>query len=305
METPQYFKTKNPFPLETLKITADKRILPSSKVAASAVKAEMPLTYQKDVCHTKSYYTLFQKKCLQDVAKGLHFSKEVVRHRGPSTMSFKDYDPKGLFDFSTVIQRQKSEQITLKREKRPHNLRPLKILSKKSDVAPAKQTHRNLPYTLEEYIWKAKEALAQTSVLEPVPPPPAPDPTYSQVFLTEPPDYMLVDLLTAKSGFKRKYPSTALPGPERKDPKWEELLLLKLSKATAQWIVNNQSSWGGWVQAKPKIFKKQKYDWNSIRHVLPNESDVELLDKILAEEEATPRIFEEKKTETLLPSYYR
>ncbi|XP_066478961.1 HEAT repeat-containing protein 4 [Tiliqua scincoides] len=308
MEIPVYFKSKNPFPLESsLKITADRKNLPSCNAVKSAMTAEMPLTYQRDVCHSSNYYALYQKKCLKNMAKDLHFSKDVVRHRGPSTLSFKDYDQTGLYDFSSVIHRQKHEQVIVKREKRPRKLKPLKIQPMKSDVAPAKQTPTNVPFCLEECIWKAKmeSTLAEPSLLVPVPPPPPCDPPHSQTFLTQLPDFMLGDLMTPKSGSKRKSQSTEIPESERKDPRWEEIMLLKLSKATAQWIVNNQATWGGWVQAKPKGFKKQKYDWNRIRYVLPVDSDVELLDKILAEEVTAPRIYEDNETETLLPSYYR
>ncbi|KAJ6667255.1 hypothetical protein lerEdw1_017233 [Lerista edwardsae] len=303
MEIPDFFKSQNPFPLDnSLKIRAERKELPSRHAARSAFKAEMPLTFQKDVCHTRKHYALYQKKCLKDVAKDLHFSKDVVMHRGPSTLAFKDYDQAGLYDSSSVIQRQKCEQAIEKKEMRPRKLKPL-IESKKSAISPAKQTSTHVPFCLEECIWKAKVECAESSLLTPVPPAPPCDPLSSQTLLTESLE-MVGDSTTQQSWSKRKFHSITTLEP--KDLGWEEILLLKLNKTTAQWIVNNQGTWGGWVQKKPKGFKKQKYDWNSIRYVLPVDGDVKLLDEILAKEAEIPMgSFDEKKVETLLPAYYR
>lgn len=234
------------------------------------------------------------------MAKDLHFSKDVIMHRGPSTLAFKDYDQAGLFDSSSVIQRQKHGQVTEKKETRPRKLKPLMLESKKSATAPAKQTSTNVPFCLEECIWKAKMECAESSLFTPIPPCDPP-----QTLLTESLQ-MLGDSTIQKSWSKRKFHSIATLEPEYKDLGWEEILLLKLNKTTAQWIVNNQGTWGGWVHSKPKSFKKQKYDWNRIRYVLPFDCDVKLLDEIMANEAEIPMgSFEEKKVETLLPAYYR
>ncbi|XP_061468780.1 LOW QUALITY PROTEIN: HEAT repeat-containing protein 4 [Rhineura floridana] len=309
MEVPAFFKSKNPFPLESsLKARVDRQSLPSHNVMVS-MRAKMPFMYQRDVCHAKMYYEHYQKQCLRNVAKDLNFSKDVVNHRGPLALSFKEYDPKGLYDFSNAVQKQKSEHIIA--EKRPSRLKPLRRLPHliKSDIAPPKETTTTVPLCLEEFIWKAKmeSTLAEPQLLIPIPPPPPPpcELPYPQAFLTEPHE-MLEDLMT------RRWQTTTSQGttvhePDHGDLGWEERLLTKLSKATAQWIVNNQPSWGGWVQGKLRGFKKQKYDWNRIRYVLPFESDVELLDEIQAEdtvEEGRIQSDKEKKPETPLPAYY-
>ncbi|ETE67586.1 HEAT repeat-containing protein 4, partial [Ophiophagus hannah] len=209
MEESNFFKSQNVFPSETsLKVKVDRKNLPSYQAMLSALKAKMPFMYQRDVSHAEWHYVHYQKQCLKTVSKGLHFSKETIK---PPASSYKDYDPKSLYDFSTIIHQCKVEDIIPKKLRQPRKLKPSRRLPRQSTFT----------------IWD---------------------------------------------------------GPEGEELGWEERLLTKISKTTAQWIVNNQTSWGGWVQGKLKHFKKQKYDWNSIRYVLPCENDVELLDRILAEE---------------------
>ncbi|XP_062973705.1 HEAT repeat-containing protein 4 [Elgaria multicarinata webbii] len=313
MEVPAFFKSKDLFPLESsLKVKLDRKNWPSHHAVVSAVRAKMPLIYQRDVSHTKWHYACYQKECLKNVAQDLHFAKDVIKQRVPSAQSYKEYDPTRLYDFYSLIQTQESEHIISK--KWPKKLRPLRRLSPtmKLNVTPAKQViTANVPFSLEEDIWKAKaeSILAEADLLVPIPPPPPPpcEFLYPQAFLTEPHE-MLGDTMKKKWSTPTIIQSTTAPELERKNLEWEEKLLTKLSKTTAQWIVNNQPSWGGWIQGKPRGFKRQKYDWNSIRYVLPIESDVDLLDEIQAEDEVVEgRIQrqEVKKLEIPLTTYYR
>uniref|UniRef100_A0A670I3P3 Uncharacterized protein n=1 Tax=Podarcis muralis TaxID=64176 RepID=A0A670I3P3_PODMU len=315
MEIPTFFKSKNPFPLESsLKARVDRHSLPSRKAMLSAMRAKMPFMYQRDVCHAEEHYAEYRKQCLQNAAKNLYFSKEAVYHRGAMLQSFKDYDPRGLYDFSSVIQRKESENIVIKKQRRPSRLKPLKKLQSlvmKPDPPPPKETTADVPVCMEELIWKAKveSTLSEPSLLVPIPPPPPPpscEPPYTQAFLTEPHE-MLADLTFKRS--KARPQGTTVHEPDHGDLRWEGTMLVKLNKATAQFIVNNQPTWGGWVQGKPPGFKKQKYNWESIRYVLPDESDVELLDQIQAEDTVVKgqiqiQIDEEKKPETPLSAYY-
>ncbi|XP_042301100.1 HEAT repeat-containing protein 4 isoform X2 [Sceloporus undulatus] len=314
MEIPDLFKSKNPFPLEgSLKVRVDKKNLPSHKAMVSAMKAKMPLMYQRDVCRTKWYYAHYQKQCLKNVAKDLHFAKDVIIQRHPSALSFKEFDPRSLYDASSVINKQKSENITPRKVRPPRRLKPLRSQHQpmKSGVSLAKPINTNFPYFLEECEYKAKvESVLAEPTLQmqapPCSPPPPSEPQYSQIFLTEPQE-MLRDK-TTKRGSKPTLQGIPAHEPQQQDLGWEERLLTKLSRATAQWIVNSQHSWGGWVQGKLRNFKRQKYDWSSIRYVLTSESDVELLNEIEAEEavlEGHIQIHEKKKAETSLLTYYR
>ncbi|XP_054825917.1 HEAT repeat-containing protein 4, partial [Eublepharis macularius] len=292
MEIPTFYKSKNPFPFE-------------SSLKARTDNKQVPAVYQKGTYHSTRHYAQYKKVCFKTIAKDLNFSKEVVKHREPATLSYKEYDRKHVYDYSNIVHK----EITTKKPRWPSKLKPLKELPPliQTDIAPSKQTTDNVPFCLEECVWKAKleSTLAEPSLLVPISPPsPLPCDSPSQIFLTEPHD-MLGTLMT-KGWQKRTPQGITFHEPEDKDKGWEESLLRKLNKATAQWIVNSQSSRGGWVQGKLKGFKKQKYDWESIRYVLPSGSDVELLDEIMAEEDGVGvRSFEEKIPETLLPVYYR
>ncbi|XP_053126384.1 HEAT repeat-containing protein 4 [Hemicordylus capensis] len=310
MEIPTFFKSKNPFPLESaLKIRVDRKNLPSRNAMMSVMKAEMPLTCRY-IGHSQRHHAHYQKKFLKTIAKDLSFSKEVIQHRSPSSLTYEEYVQTGLYDVSSIVHEHKVESITAKKQRRPSRLKPLRRESIKLDIAPDNQTPTNVPLYLEECIRKAEleSSHSEPSLLVYIPPPPPPpscDPPYSQTFLTEPQE-MLGDVMT-KQWSKRTFQSTTkIQDPECKDLRWEECLLIKLNKGTAQWIVNNQSSWGGWIQGKPRRFRKQRYDWESIRYVLPCESDVALLNEIQTTKTASHiRIYEEKEAETLLPSYYR
>nr|XP_020665842.1 HEAT repeat-containing protein 4 isoform X2 [Pogona vitticeps]XP_020665843.1 HEAT repeat-containing protein 4 isoform X2 [Pogona vitticeps] len=312
MDVPPFFKSKNPFPLEgSLKVRVDRKSLPSHKAMVSAMKARMPLIYQRQVCHTEWYYAHYQKQCLKNIAETLHFTKDVFANQ-PSALSYKEYGSRILYDVSSILHKPKSEDTIVKKQRQPRRLKPLKRQPRlvNLDVAPAKQTTTHFPVFLEECIYKAEAecALLEKHLMVPIPspsPPPPCEPPYTQAFLTGPQE-MLGDVIT-KNWSKATFQGNPIHEPEHEDLGWEERLLTKLSRATAQWIVNNQPSWGGWVQGKLRDFKRQKYDWNSIRYVLPLEEDVELLDEIVAEEAATDgRVIRPKgkKRETPLLAYY-
>lgn len=308
MEIPTFYKSKNPFPLESsLKARTDKKHWLSHQDMVS-VLTEVPVMYQRETYHSMRHYAQYHKGCLKAIAKDFNFSKDVVKHRGSATLSYKEYDRKHIYDYSSIIHK----ETATKKSRHPRKLKPLKELSPliQTDIAPPKQATDNIPLCLEECIWKAKleGTLAEPSLRVPIPPPPPPPLLYdspSQTFLTEPHD-MLGKQRMIKEWPNRMPPGIRLHEPENKNLGWEERLLRKLNKATAQWIVNSQSSWGGWVQAKPKGFKKQKYDWERMRYALPSGSDMELLDQIKAEEDGVGvQSVEEKISETPLPVYYR
>lgn len=309
METSDFYKSKNPFPLETsLKIKVDKKNV-SSYTALPTIRVQIPLTYQEDVCHPKCHYARYKNQCFKNAAKDLNFSKEVVKHRGPGTLSYKECDLRYLYDYSSVIHEQKRD-VTANKQRPPSRLKALKKRPHmmKSNVL-AKPTTMAAPFYQEESILQAKidRTLAEASLQEPFPTISSPyDSPDKQTFLTELHENLGTLMIQRQS--KKFSRDVTIQEPEYDYLGWEDKLLKKLNRATAQWIVNNQSSWGGWVQGKILCFKKQKYDWNSIRYVLPSENDVELLNTVQAEQEAMEcpvQHPEEKKPETPLPLYYR
>ncbi|KAM5273574.1 HEAT repeat-containing protein 4 [Ctenodactylus gundi] len=98
---------------------------------------------------------------------------------------------------------------------------------------------------------------------------------------------------------------------EREARAWEALVLSKLNKRTARWIQNKRPQRPGVSPNKWQSFLRQQYDWSHIRDELTSASDLELVNRLEAEEVAefegrtiTLQPQEEKKQELLLPVYY-
>ncbi|XP_004699081.2 HEAT repeat-containing protein 4 isoform X1 [Echinops telfairi] len=99
---------------------------------------------------------------------------------------------------------------------------------------------------------------------------------------------------------------------EKETRAWEDLMLQQLNQRTARWILNKRPLRPGVSPNKWQSFLHQQYDWSHIRDELTSTSDLELLDKLEAEEVAefegrsVPAPKQEKeKPELLLPVYYR
>uniref|UniRef100_A0A8C0H8H0 Uncharacterized protein n=1 Tax=Chelonoidis abingdonii TaxID=106734 RepID=A0A8C0H8H0_CHEAB len=242
--------------------------------------ASMPL---QDFCLSKQHYRLYQKKYFLNIATDLKFSKEVVKHRALQSLPYKECDFKDLYSTSDIIQKPKSkEPVAKKVGQQPFKLCPLKQppCHMKLDFSPSKDTRIKVP--MEKRLQSAKlDSSLRESSLPPITP-----------------------SLPCESP---RGPTDNIQESKSEALGWEQMLLEKLNRSTAQWIVNQQTAWGGWIQ-NVHGFKKQKFDWNRIRDELSSESELRLLDSIQAEEDAmevSPQSHVEKKPETLLPVYYR
>uniref|UniRef100_A0A8C4Y4U5 Uncharacterized protein n=1 Tax=Gopherus evgoodei TaxID=1825980 RepID=A0A8C4Y4U5_9SAUR len=255
---------------------AGRLVLHSGSTASSqTTKASMPL---QDFCLSKQHYRLYQKKYFLNIATDLKFSKEVVKHRGLQSLPYKECDFKDLYSTSDIIQKPKrKEPMAKKVGQQPFKLCPLKQppCHMKLDFSPPKDTKIKVP--MEKRLQSAKlDSSLRESSLPPITP-----------------------SLPCESP---RVPTDNIQESKSEALGWEQMLLEKLNRSTAQWIVNQQTAWGGWIQ-NVHGFKKQKFDWNRIRDELSSESELRLLDSIQAEEDAmevSPQSHVEKKPETLL-----
>nr|XP_025043290.1 HEAT repeat-containing protein 4 isoform X3 [Pelodiscus sinensis] len=313
MKTSAFYNSTNQFPLDAeLKVTvsedgddpAKHLVLHSSSTAS--FRTPKPSTPSQDLCLSKQHYRLYQKKYFLKVATNLRFSKEVVKHRGLQSLSYKEYDFKDLYNASDIIQRPKRKDPTAKIVKQqPLKPRPLKQPphNMKLDYSPPKDIKIKVPMEERLHTAKLSSSLKESSLPPITPSLPFESPA-SQTFLTEPCE-MLSSSMARRQTKRVSMDNTQESESEAKG--WEQMLLEKLNKSTAQWIVNQQTAWGGWIQEKVHGFKKQKFDWSRIRDELSCESELRLLDAIQAGEdtvEFSPQSHVEKKTETLLPVYY-
>uniref|UniRef100_A0A8C8R4Y6 HEAT repeat containing 4 n=1 Tax=Pelusios castaneus TaxID=367368 RepID=A0A8C8R4Y6_9SAUR len=267
-------------------------LLHSGSTPGSRTKPTTPL---QDFCLSKEHYELYQKKYFRKIATDLRFSKDVVKHRGLQSLPYKECDFKSLYDVSDIIQKPKRKEPTAKKVgKKPLKLHPLQQppCHTKLDFFPPKDIMTKVP--LEERLQRAKlDSSSKESFLPPITPLPCESP-------------ILSSSMTRKQS--KRVSTDNIQESKSEDQGWEQMLLEKLNRSTAQWIVNQQPAWGGWIQEKVHGFKKQKFDWNRIRDELSSESELRLLDVIQAEEDAviaSPQSQVEKKPEILLPVYYR
>ncbi|XP_074853208.1 HEAT repeat-containing protein 4 [Carettochelys insculpta] len=314
MKISAFYNSNNPFPLEAhLKVTvsedcndpARQLVLRSDSTASSqTTKASTPL---KNFCLSRQHCRHPQKKYLLKIATDLRFSQEVVKHRGLQSLSYKEYDFKGLYDASDIIQNSKRKDPSAKIVKQTtHKLCPLKQPPHhmKLHFSSPKDTAVEVPMEKRLQRGKPGSSLKESS-LPPIPPSSPCESPASETFLTEP--YEMVSSSMARRQTKR-VSTDNIQESESKAQGWEQMLLEKLSRSTAQWIVNQQTVWGGWIQGNVHGFKKQEFDWSRIRDEISSESELRLLDTIQAEEDAvevSPQSHVEKKPETLLPVYYR
>nr|XP_020842001.1 HEAT repeat-containing protein 4 isoform X1 [Phascolarctos cinereus] len=119
-------------------------------------------------------------------------------------------------------------------------------------------------------------------------------------------------ILSNPSEWKLEKRETWLRPAEREARSWENIVLKKLNKRTARWILNKRPPQPGVPPSKWQSFLRHQYDWSHIRDELSSASDLDLLAQLEAEEtaefegvETVAPIQEEKKPELLLPVYFR
>ncbi|XP_072485286.1 HEAT repeat-containing protein 4 isoform X2 [Notamacropus eugenii] len=111
--------------------------------------------------------------------------------------------------------------------------------------------------------------------------------------------------------WKLEQRDTWLKPREKEARGWENIVLKKLNKRTARWILSKRSPRPGVSPSKWQSFLRHQYDWSHIRDELSSASDLELLAQLEAEETAefegadVAPTQEEKKPELLLPVYFR
>uniref|UniRef100_A0A4X2LTJ7 HEAT repeat containing 4 n=1 Tax=Vombatus ursinus TaxID=29139 RepID=A0A4X2LTJ7_VOMUR len=119
-------------------------------------------------------------------------------------------------------------------------------------------------------------------------------------------------ILSNTSEWKLEQRETWFRPAEREVRSWENIVLKKLNKRTARWILNKRPPRPGVPPSKWQSFLRHQYDWSHIQDELSSASDLELLAQLEAEEmaefegvDAAAPIQEEKKPELLLPVYFR
>ncbi|XP_036590398.1 HEAT repeat-containing protein 4 [Trichosurus vulpecula] len=119
-------------------------------------------------------------------------------------------------------------------------------------------------------------------------------------------------ILSNTPEWKLEQRETWLKPAEREARGWENIVLKKLNKRTARWILNKRPPRPGVPPSRWQSFLRHQYDWSHIRDELSSASDLELLAQLEAEEtaefegvETVAPAQEDKKPELSLPAYFR
>ncbi|KAM9202484.1 HEAT repeat-containing protein 4 [Dugong dugon] len=264
-------------------------VKPGSKDECASVSSVPPAFHfsPQHCVHLKNQY-------LKNAAANLTFSQEVVRQQGLSSIPYRQYSFDHLYNADNIIQ---PPRIRKAQPEKPVSFKFLDSSDPSAEVtSQALKTESSA--NLKKKLKKSKSA----STVQEKPHP--------RIFrhCREP---SLVDLPPSPDvdlGEREAWLSPL----EKEARAWEALVLEKLNRRTARWIMNKRPLRPGVSPNKWQSFLHQQYDWSHIRDELTSASDLELLDKLEAEEAAE---FEDKsvilpqqekeKPELLLPVYYR
>ncbi|XP_006865674.1 PREDICTED: HEAT repeat-containing protein 4 [Chrysochloris asiatica] len=258
---------------------------------ACASVASVPPVFnfgRRHCAHLKNQY-------LKKAAANLTFSQEVVQQRGLSSIPYSQYNFDHLYNADSIIQ---PPRIRKTQPEKPVRVKFFDSSGPSAEVTSQAVKTENIANLKKKKVKKSE--LASTNQEKPHPHICHSCREPSLVGLPLCPD---VDL-----GEREAW----LPPPEKEARAWEALMLQRLNKRTARWIMNKRPLRPGVPPSKWQSFLHQQYDWSHIRDELTSASDLELLDKLEAEEAAElegesiiPSTQEKEKPELLLPAYYR
>uniref|UniRef100_A0A2K5D640 HEAT repeat containing 4 n=1 Tax=Aotus nancymaae TaxID=37293 RepID=A0A2K5D640_AOTNA len=252
-----------------------------------ASAASVPQVSSQHCLHRKSQY-------LKMAAANLTFSQEVVLQRGLPSIPYSQYSFDHLYNTDGIIPTPRIRKAWPQKPVSFKFLGSSSPLAGDTSLAAKTESSANPEKKLKKLkpagaVWESPRPPIQCPCMHPdsLGRPPSPD----------------VNLEDKEAWL--------LP-PEKEARAWEDTVLEKLNKRTAQWIQNKRPQRPGASPSKWQSFLRQQYDWSHIWDELTSSSDLELLKQLEAEETAEfenqgviPPPQEKKKPELLLPAYYR
>ncbi|XP_030071225.1 HEAT repeat-containing protein 4 [Microcaecilia unicolor] len=250
----------------------------------------------------QQYSTCLPAEYLKRIVSDLSFSSEVVRLRAFPSLPYKEWDAKSIYNSSHVFPDFKQKRHIHKKQLKidPPKHQPCHM---KYAVPYCKQAAIKYSPNLGDAIFKSmgdvQTSTSSFSVFSPSDADTeAPD---SRTFLTQLPDGALASAKT----HKERGPEIKTQTPPDQHSEWHEEVLKKLTRTTAQWIVNRQM---GHCVTRTQL--KKRYN---LKHLVGLVSDTNMTEsdfKVGEEEEAPvveqkPSLVEEIKPETPLLIYYQ
>ncbi|XP_039598177.1 HEAT repeat-containing protein 4 isoform X1 [Polypterus senegalus] len=248
-----------------------------------------------------------QKELVHEAISGLTFSKDVVKARAISSLSYAQSDFHGLFNASELF---KSSF------KSKHHISPItKVPTHGNSNIWAKRIPENVinvghaeKETVEkDYLFSIPTQTSQVNILSKTDPLISPKKAKCSV---------KTDL--KKAGALKNFSSTneiknnALSGAYVDSPNktyWDEAILTQLSKITAQWLVSQHTPmYGGQKTRLQKILRRRYSSVNATNLISDERMSIWDFRTYLSSIKRDPESLSEekvKKEETLLPTYYR
>ncbi|KAJ1104032.1 hypothetical protein NDU88_001447 [Pleurodeles waltl] len=242
-----------------------------------------------------------QPKYLKSIASDLRFSKDVVVQRGLESLPYREWDASILYDVSNILPDIKRKghvlQRPMKTDPPKHKLCLLKDAVLKHQKPPVRH-----PLSLREPLFKPKVTESPTTVVAAIPSaiPVADKEPASRIFVTEPPEEAPTLSKPETCGTTNSGTAETLSSRG-----WEEDILRKLTKNTAEWIVSHQA-----VRSVARDRLRLRFGFHSLENLIREETMVETDFMTFEEQEETyrkrtPTPVREKEPDIPLPVYYR
>ncbi|XP_056402448.1 HEAT repeat-containing protein 4 [Hyla sarda] len=235
-----------------------------------------------------------QEIYIQNVAGGLHFSKEVIKDRGLASLSYQEWDSKDVYNASNVIQQKRIRTLSKIRPKQ-HKLIPTNHhVGHVETPGPFKKLKAKSCIGFESSLWRKHEedeqrqgSLSHLTVENRKP----------KTFLTEE-----ATILTHR--MKVPHEETRSASHTMPDD-YTEVLLKKLTKPTAQRIVGHHIESKGAKERLSKSYGLTK-STELINDDHMTEEDLTTFKELQTYKPKERKdITEEHKPETLLPVFYK
>ncbi|XP_068948232.1 HEAT repeat-containing protein 4 [Petaurus breviceps papuanus] len=244
--------------------------------------------------HLKNQY-------LKQASAELSFSQEVLQQWGMPCVPYSQYNFDHIYNTENIISLPKSREFQARKAPKLKPLLSSSIMDLKS--LPALQPTTKSVKTPKKRKLKRRPKKESS-------------PSDSSARSSSSPAFEIMDsqstILSNTPEWKLEQRDIWLKPAEREARGWENIVLKKLNKRTARWILNKRPPRPGVPPSKWQSFLRHQYDWSHIRDELSSASDLELLAQLEAEEtaefegvEIVTSTQEEKKPELLLPVYFR
>ncbi|XP_051775708.1 HEAT repeat-containing protein 4 [Erpetoichthys calabaricus] len=248
-----------------------------------------------------------QKELVHEAISGLTFSKDVVKARAISSLSYAQSDFHGLFDASELFKSSFKSKCHLSPITKVPTHSNYNIWAKRVPENVINVGHVEKETVQKDYLFSIPTQTSQVNILSK---------TDSLISPKKAECSVKTDL--KKAGALRNFSSAneiknnALSGAYVDSPNktyWDEAILTQLSKITAQWLVSQHTPMqGGQKTRLQKILRRRYSSVNATNLISDERMSIWDFRTYLSSIKHDPESLSEekvKKQETLLPTYYR